>query len=52
MLLGDIALGPMPAETLDVLAGLGERAVLSHCSDTEALAAFTEIARQQEGRAS
>jgi hypothetical protein len=26
--------------------------VLSHYSDTEALAAFTEIARQQEGRAS
>ena len=52
VLLGDIALGPMPAETLDVLAGLGERAVLSHYSDTEALAAFTEIARQQEGRAS
>jgi len=28
--LGDIALGPMPAETLDVLAGLGERAVWVH----------------------
>jgi len=30
VLLGDIALGPMPAETLDVLAGLGERAVWVH----------------------
>jgi predicted phosphodiesterase len=30
VLLGDIALGPMPAETLDMLAGLGERAVWVH----------------------
>jgi predicted phosphodiesterase len=30
VLLGDIALGPMPAETLDRLAGLGERAVWVH----------------------
>jgi predicted phosphodiesterase len=30
VLLGDIALGPMPAETLDLLAGLGERAVWVH----------------------
>jgi predicted phosphodiesterase len=30
VLLGDIALGPMPTETLDVLAGLGERAVWVH----------------------
>jgi len=30
VLLGDIALGPMPAETLEVLAGLGERAVWVH----------------------
>jgi predicted phosphodiesterase len=30
VLLGDIALGPMPADTLDVLAGLGERAVWVH----------------------
>jgi putative phosphoesterase len=30
VLLGDIALGPMPAETLDVLAGLGQRAVWVH----------------------
>ena len=29
VLLGDIALGPMPAQTLDVLAGLGERGVWS-----------------------
>ena len=27
VLLGDVALGPMPAEVLDLLAGLGERAV-------------------------
>jgi predicted phosphodiesterase len=30
VLLGDIALGPLPAETLDLLAGLGERAVWVH----------------------
>jgi predicted phosphodiesterase len=30
VLLGDIALGPMPAETLNVLAGLGGRAVWVH----------------------
>jgi predicted phosphodiesterase len=30
LLLGDIALGPMPAETLDRLAALGERAVWVH----------------------
>jgi predicted phosphodiesterase len=30
VLLGDIALGPMPAQTLDVLAELGERAVWVH----------------------
>jgi predicted phosphodiesterase len=30
VLLGDIALGPMPGETLDVLAGLGQRAVWVH----------------------
>lgn len=30
VLLGDIALGPLPAETLDRLAGLGERAVWVH----------------------
>jgi predicted phosphodiesterase len=30
VLLGDIALGPMPAEVLDRLAGLGERAVWVH----------------------
>ena len=30
VLLGDIALGPMPAETLDRLAELGERAVWVH----------------------
>jgi predicted phosphodiesterase len=30
VLLGDIALGPLPAETLDLLASLGERAVWVH----------------------
>jgi predicted phosphodiesterase len=30
VLLGDIALGPMPAQTLDVLAELGDRAVWVH----------------------
>jgi predicted phosphodiesterase len=30
VLLGDIALGPMPAETVDRLAGLGDRAVWVH----------------------
>ncbi|MGI8698340.1 MAG: metallophosphoesterase family protein [Mycobacteriales bacterium] len=30
VLLGDIALGPLPAETLDRLAGLGEGAVWVH----------------------
>jgi predicted phosphodiesterase len=30
VLLGDIALGPMPAESLDLLASLGERAVWVH----------------------
>jgi predicted phosphodiesterase len=30
VLLGDIALGPMPAQTLDRLAGLGDRAVWVH----------------------
>ena len=51
VLLGDIALGPMPAETLEVLAGLGERAVWVHGNCEQALAAFTQIARQQEGPA-
>jgi predicted phosphodiesterase len=41
VLLGDIALGPMPAETLDVLAGLGERAVWVHGNcEREMIAAF------------
>ena len=30
VLLGDIALGPMPAATVDRLAGLGDRAVWVH----------------------
>jgi predicted phosphodiesterase len=30
VLLGDIALGPMPAQTLELLAGLGDRAVWVH----------------------
>jgi predicted phosphodiesterase len=41
VLLGDIALGPMPAETLDVLAGLGERGVWVHGNcEREMIAAF------------
>ena len=41
VLLGDIALGPMPAETLEVLAGLGERAVWVHGNcEREMVAAF------------
>jgi predicted phosphodiesterase len=41
VLLGDIALGPMPAETLDVLAGLGERAVWVHGNcEREMITAF------------
>jgi putative phosphoesterase len=41
VLLGDIALGPMPAETLDVLAGLGERAVWVHGNcEREMVSAF------------
>jgi hypothetical protein len=30
VLLGDIALGPMPAETLDLLASFGDRVVWVH----------------------
>ena len=30
VLLGDIALGPLPAESLDLLASLGERAIWVH----------------------
>ncbi len=30
VLLGDIALGPMPGPTLDLLAGLGDRAIWVH----------------------
>ena len=45
VLLGDIALGPMPAETLDVLAGLGERAVWVHGNcEREVLAAYDGVA--------
>ena len=41
VLLGDIALGPMPAGTLDVLAGLGERAVWVHGNcEREMITAF------------
>jgi predicted phosphodiesterase len=41
VLLGDIALGPMPAESLDLLASLGERAVLVHGNcEREVVAAF------------
>jgi predicted phosphodiesterase len=41
VLLGDIALGPMPVETLEVLAGLGERAVWVHGNcEREMITAF------------
>src|ERR1700691_4273197 len=41
VLLGDIALGPMPAETLDRLAELGERAVWAHGNcEREMITAF------------
>ncbi len=41
VLLGDIALGPMPAETLDLLDSLGERAVWVHGNcEREVLAAY------------
>jgi predicted phosphodiesterase len=41
VLLGDIALGPMPAESLDLLASLGERAVWVHGNcEREVLAAY------------
>ena len=41
VLLGDIALGPLPAESLDVLAGLGERAVWVHGNcEREVVAAY------------
>jgi predicted phosphodiesterase len=51
VLLGDIALGPMPAETPERQAALGDRAVWVHgnCERemVTALEAFTAIARQQ-----
>src|ERR1700691_1390183 len=41
VLLGDIALGPMPAETLDRLAGLGDRAGWGHGNcEREVITAF------------
>lgn len=41
VLLGDIALGPMPAESLDLLASLGERAVWVHGNcEREVVAAY------------
>jgi predicted phosphodiesterase len=41
VLLGDIALGPMPAESLDLLASLGERAVWVHGNcEREIMAAY------------
>jgi predicted phosphodiesterase len=41
VLLGDIALGPMPAESLDLLVSLGERAVWVHGNcEREIVAAF------------
>ena len=44
VLLGDIALGPMPAQTLEVLAGLGERAIWVHGNcEREMVAAFDGV---------
>src|ERR1700733_8366607 len=44
VLLGDIALGPMPAETLEVLAGLGERSSWVHGNcEREMVAAFDGV---------
>jgi predicted phosphodiesterase len=44
VLLGDIALGPLPAETLDLLASLGERAVWVHGNcERELLAAYDGV---------
>jgi putative phosphoesterase len=44
VLLGDIALGPMPAQTLGVLAGLGERAIWVHGNcEREMVAAFDGV---------
>lgn len=41
VLLGDIALGPMPAESLDLLSALGERAVWVHSNcEREIVAAY------------
>ena len=41
VLLGDIALGPMPGESLDLLASLGERAVWVHGNcEREIVAAY------------
>jgi predicted phosphodiesterase len=41
VLLGDIALGPMPAETLDLLASLGDRAIWVHGNcERELITAF------------
>ena len=44
VLLGDIALGPMPGDTLDVLAALGERAVWVHGNcEREVVAAYDGV---------
>jgi hypothetical protein len=44
LLLGDIALGPMPAQTLEVLAGLVERAIWVHSNcEPEMVAAFDGV---------
>ena len=43
VLLGDIALGPMPGETLDLLESMGERAVWVHGNcEREVVAAFDD----------
>jgi predicted phosphodiesterase len=54
VLLGDIALGPMPAETLDLLQALGDRAVWVHGNcEREVVAAFDapqDVSRSEGAR--
>jgi predicted phosphodiesterase len=49
VLLGDIALGPLPGETLDVLAALGERAVWVHGNCERELVAAYDGAVEADG---
>ena len=51
VLLGDIALGPMPGESLDLLASLGERAVWVHGNcEREVVAAYDGAVRARSER--